>query len=345
MPPTPRSLPRHYTASAPNSAPRRRPRRRVPPDGTAGPAGARVTVGHGRRSDPDRRPCSPLTARKTWRTVEPLHGMIYFAPEAAGSYAAPRPRPGQPGTSPRARPPWGRSGPTRSSPPSSTSARRWSARPSPGPGSDLARRRCSRPGSRRPTPPCAACSATPSTPPRWSGRPPWPAGPPSGPPTATRAGRCSPPTPGSPGPSRPPGAVARPDPAARVPGRRAHRRAGRCTTSTRWRPWSCTWPPASCPGVPAGLRGWPDADWDAGVARLGGRGLVEPAARRRTASSCSSDGLAPPPGDRGRHRPAGRLPLRGPRRGRLRRAPRPWPARSAATVVEAAGLGRLTARA
>ena len=30
---------------------------------------------------------APLTARKTWRTVEPLHGMIYFAPEAAESYA------------------------------------------------------------------------------------------------------------------------------------------------------------------------------------------------------------------------------------------------------------------
>jgi hypothetical protein len=30
---------------------------------------------------------TPLTARKTWRTVEPLHGMIYFAPEAAESYA------------------------------------------------------------------------------------------------------------------------------------------------------------------------------------------------------------------------------------------------------------------
>jgi hypothetical protein len=33
-------------------------------------------------------PVTPLTARKTWRTVEPLHGMIYFAPEAARSYAA-----------------------------------------------------------------------------------------------------------------------------------------------------------------------------------------------------------------------------------------------------------------
>ncbi len=31
---------------------------------------------------------SPLTARKTWRTVEPLHGMVYFAPESAASYTA-----------------------------------------------------------------------------------------------------------------------------------------------------------------------------------------------------------------------------------------------------------------
>jgi hypothetical protein len=29
---------------------------------------------------------SAVTARKTWRTVEPLHGMVYFAPEAAESY-------------------------------------------------------------------------------------------------------------------------------------------------------------------------------------------------------------------------------------------------------------------
>ena len=33
-------------------------------------------------------PVAPTTARKTWRTVEPLHGMIYFAPEAAEAYAA-----------------------------------------------------------------------------------------------------------------------------------------------------------------------------------------------------------------------------------------------------------------
>jgi hypothetical protein len=37
------------------------------------------------RADPA--PVSPLTARKTWRTVEPIHSMVYFAPEAAASYA------------------------------------------------------------------------------------------------------------------------------------------------------------------------------------------------------------------------------------------------------------------
>jgi hypothetical protein len=30
----------------------------------------------------------PMVARKTWRTLEPLHGLIYFAPEAAEEYAA-----------------------------------------------------------------------------------------------------------------------------------------------------------------------------------------------------------------------------------------------------------------
>src|SRR3954454_17018687 len=27
-------------------------------------------------------------ARKTWRTLEPIHGLIYFAPEAAAAYEA-----------------------------------------------------------------------------------------------------------------------------------------------------------------------------------------------------------------------------------------------------------------
>lgn len=30
----------------------------------------------------------PLIARQTWRTLEPIHGLIYFAPEAAAAYAA-----------------------------------------------------------------------------------------------------------------------------------------------------------------------------------------------------------------------------------------------------------------
>jgi Helix-turn-helix family len=30
----------------------------------------------------------PDTARRTWRTLEPLHGLIYFAPEAEAAYAA-----------------------------------------------------------------------------------------------------------------------------------------------------------------------------------------------------------------------------------------------------------------
>jgi hypothetical protein len=34
-----------------------------------------------------------LLARKTWRTAEPLHGMIYFVPEAAEAYAASRAAP------------------------------------------------------------------------------------------------------------------------------------------------------------------------------------------------------------------------------------------------------------
>ena len=28
----------------------------------------------------------PMIARRTWRTLEPIHGMIYFSPEAAAAY-------------------------------------------------------------------------------------------------------------------------------------------------------------------------------------------------------------------------------------------------------------------
>jgi hypothetical protein len=33
-------------------------------------------------------PLDPTIARKTWRTLEPIHGLIYFAPEAAAAYEA-----------------------------------------------------------------------------------------------------------------------------------------------------------------------------------------------------------------------------------------------------------------
>ena len=39
----------------------------------------------------------PVTARKTWRTVEPVHGLVYFAPEPAEEYAAIGLGPGQRG--------------------------------------------------------------------------------------------------------------------------------------------------------------------------------------------------------------------------------------------------------
>jgi hypothetical protein len=29
----------------------------------------------------------PVVARKTWRTLEPYHGLVYFAPEPAARYA------------------------------------------------------------------------------------------------------------------------------------------------------------------------------------------------------------------------------------------------------------------
>src|SRR5688500_10009939 len=39
----------------------------------------------------------PMLARKTWRTMEPIHGLIYFAPEAGEAYAALGLPPGQGG--------------------------------------------------------------------------------------------------------------------------------------------------------------------------------------------------------------------------------------------------------
>jgi hypothetical protein len=46
-----------------------------------------------------------MLARKTWRTLEPLHGMIYFVPEASEEYAT-LGLVGETGTSLRALPQW-----------------------------------------------------------------------------------------------------------------------------------------------------------------------------------------------------------------------------------------------
>ncbi len=39
-------------------------------------------------AEPTPAPVTPEVARQTWRTLEPLHGMVYFAPEAAQAFAA-----------------------------------------------------------------------------------------------------------------------------------------------------------------------------------------------------------------------------------------------------------------
>ena len=39
----------------------------------------------------------PIVARKTWRTLEPYHGMIYFVPEAEQEYIAAGLKPGRMG--------------------------------------------------------------------------------------------------------------------------------------------------------------------------------------------------------------------------------------------------------
>jgi hypothetical protein len=60
------------------------------PFGRSGPGEFRQGLSgyRGRVSPTETRPepIAPITARKTWRTVEPLHGMIYFTPESGHSY-------------------------------------------------------------------------------------------------------------------------------------------------------------------------------------------------------------------------------------------------------------------
>ena len=188
-------------------------------------------------------------------------------------------------------------------------------------------------GWRRPTPLCAACSATRWRSPemaraaalarrtaeraaeRYEGRPLF----------AAHAGLAV---------ARPtaPGAVARPDPAARVPGRRAHHRSG----PPRPRPGGGA---GHAPGLrraagdlPAGYAGMARRGWDAGVDRLYRRGLVAPARRPVPSGGPCSDRrrTGPTPADRGHHRPAGRPSLTAPWARRSAPNSAPWPGPSAA---------------
>ena len=222
--------------------------------------------------------------------------------------------------------------------------RRWSGRPSPRRGTGLARPPCSRPGWKRPTPPCAGCSATPSTPPRWPGPPSWPAGPPSGPHSATRGDPCSPPTPDCPGPSAPHLVLWHAQTLLREFRGDGHIAA---LVVHDLDPVEALVLHLATGELPEtflrGTRGWPDAEWEAGVDRLVARGLVDRWSR-------SEDHRASP----GPHRHGGhalrqeiedatdRLAvyrLRGPGRGRVCRAADPGP------PVQPGGGGRGRLRA
>ena len=155
------------------------------------------------RQTTDRRD-GALLARKTWRTLEPLHGMIYFVPEAAEAYAASGIT-GRAGTSRRGPPRWARCGPRSWSRRSSTSTPSWCARRSRRAWDLAARSSWSRRASPRSTPPSGASWATRSSasaemaPGRRAG----PHGGRGGVPSTPRAARWPPRTPTSPGPSEP----------------------------------------------------------------------------------------------------------------------------------------------
>ncbi len=111
-------------------------------------------------------PVSPLTARKTWRTVEPIHSMLYFAPEAPASYA-------RLGISPESGYFISRSAPMGAVRDTTVIATFYNFRPSMVQrghgrrlGGGLPRSRWWRLASTRPTPRCGACSVTRSPPPR-----------------------------------------------------------------------------------------------------------------------------------------------------------------------------------
>ena len=75
----------------------RRPQAQEPRPDDQPPRGLRTVATRPRlprphRTGDDVTTMDPMIARRTWRTVEPLHGMIYFSPEAAAAFDALGPR-------------------------------------------------------------------------------------------------------------------------------------------------------------------------------------------------------------------------------------------------------------
>ena len=256
--------------------------------GTRRPAGRRRRACERRRTADRRCRCGPArrggrSSRCTgWSTSSPRRPRRTPASASPGGRA----------TSRRGRRPWARCRPTSWSRPSSTSTPSWCTRRSPRPGTSrrpqAAGRGPLRRGRRRLPPDPGRrgrrLGGDGAAPPTWPGR---------GRrrrPAGSRAGRWPPRTPSWPGRRAAPRPLARPVDPARVPGRRAHRAAGRCTGCRGSRRWSPTPPPATCRRTccarHAGLaRG--------GLGRGGRRRCADGAGSSRATSSASPSGARP----------------------------------------------------
>ena len=309
----------------------RRPGRRADEPGQAGRAG-RARHGRGvhrrRRAGRghDRRVMDPVVARKTWRTVEPLHGVDLLLGRRRSRAHGGRPRGGPMcyfGSRAAAM------GPV---PAEVVIATFFNFNPDfvcrviPTRGRGRRRRRSPRRGWRAPTRSCATRSATrPSRRRRWPKRRTWLAAPPG----RVRATRRASPvrSPRRPRVARPaaPPAVARADVAARVPG--DGHVALLCAEGLR--PTDAARHPAATGEVPAGIlqqtRGWPDGAWAAAVDRMRTRRLR----RGRRAVAAHRRRPCPPATRRGPHRGGARARVRSARRGRVRTAARAAPVPSA----------------
>ena len=219
----------------------------------------------------------PIIARRTWRTVEPIHGMIYFSPEAAAGYEALgltdrmgyfASRAAPMGTVPAEvviatffnfRPELVRA----SIPEAWNRATRDQILDARVQGADAALRRSLPDAITSPEMVEAAGARAP----RGGGRVRTRRRPP-----ALRRTRLTPLARRT--PSR---ALARADPAAGVPRRRTHRGTRRRRASPASKPRSPTSQPARCRArCWSSTRAWPEDEWQAGVDGLRSRGLLEP---------------------------------------------------------------------